>query len=320
MFRQHFMAGHFPLCLLLVCAGVACAQGYPNKSIRMVTAEAGGGNDLVARVIAQGLTSGLGQQVIVDNRGGSGVIPIEIVAKAPADGYTLLVFGSALWLLPYIQNVSYDPLRDIAPIAIGAVTPLVVVVHPTLPVKSIKELIAMAKARPGQLNYASGISGSVTHLPAELFKAMAGVNIVRVTYKGGAPALNAILGGEVQVMFAAAATAVSHVNSGRLRGLAATTAQPSTLFPGLPTVAEDLPGYESVAITGLYAPPRTPVSLINRMNNEIIKVLNRAEIKERFKNSGFEVVVTTPDQFTATIKAEMARMGKVIKDAGIRAE
>ena len=307
--------------MLVLGANAACSQNYPSKPIRIITAETGGASDFQSRVISPGLIEGLGQQVIVDNRGGNGVIPIELVAKASPDGYTLLVFGSAIWYLPYMQSVSYDPLKDLAPITMIAISPAVVVVHPTLPVKSIKELIAMAKARPGELNYASGIAGSLTHLPGELFKAMAGVNIVRVAYKGGAPALNAILSGEVQVMFAAGATGAPHVNSGRLRGLAVTTAQPSRLFPNLPTVAsEGLPGYENVGTQGVFAPARTPAAVINRLHSEVVKVLNRPEVRDRLMNTGSEVVANTPEQYIAYIKTDMAVMGKVIKDAGIRAE
>jgi tripartite-type tricarboxylate transporter receptor subunit TctC len=311
----------FSVGLLVVVAGVASGQNYPNKPVRIVTAEVGAAGDFVARMVAPGLSESWGQQVIVENRGGSGVIPIEMVAKAQPDGYTLLVFGSALWLLPFIQNVSYNPLRDFSPITLAASTPLLVVVHPSLPVKSIQELITFARAKPGELNYASGIAGSATHLPAELFKAMAGVNIVRVAYKGGGPALNAILGGEVQVMFATSSGAAPHVNSGRLRALAVTSAQPSALFPDLPTVtASGLPGYDAASTMCIFAPARTPAALIDRLNREIVRILNRADVKERFIRGGSEVVAGLPEQLAATMKADMTRMGKVIKDAGIRAE
>ncbi len=307
--------------LLAAGAGVASGQDYPNKPVRMVTAAPGAAGDFVARVVALGLTDSWGQQVIVENRGGSGVIPIEIVAKALPDGYTLLVFGSTLWLLPFIQKVSYNPVGDFSPITLAAVTPLLLVVPPSLPVKSITELIALAKSKPGELNYASGISGSATHLPAELFKAMAGVNIVRVAYKGGAPAISALIGGEVQVMFATASGAGPHVNSGRLRALAVTSAQPSALFPGLPTVAASgLPGYDAASIMCIFAPAKTPAALVGRLNREIVRVLNKADVKERFIKAGSEVVASSPGQLAASMKSDMATMGKVIKDAGIRAQ
>jgi tripartite-type tricarboxylate transporter receptor subunit TctC len=319
--RRSFVVIMFSVGLMVLGTAAAWAQGFPNKPIRIVTAEAGGANDLHARGISPGLTEILGQPVLIENRGGSGVIPIGAVAKAPPDGHTLLVYGQALWLLPYMQTVSYDPLKDLTPITAMTTAPGVVVVHPSLPVKSIRELIALAKARPGELNYASGIAGSITHLPAELFKAMAGVDIKRVAYKGGAPALNAIVGGEVQVMFAAGFSAAPLVKAGKLRALAVTSAQPSGLFPGLPTVAGDgLPGYEAGTVQGIFAPGKTPAPVITRLNNEIVKVLNRTDVKERFLKSGFEVVADTSEQFTTFIKADMARMGKVIKDAGIREE
>ncbi len=266
MLKPRSVIRMFSVGVLVAGAGVASGQHYPNKPVRMVTAEVGAAGDFVARLVAPGLSDSLGQQVIVENRGGSGVIPIGIVAKALPDGYTLLVFGSTLWLLPFIQDVPYNPVRDFSPITLAVTTPLLLVVHPSLPVKSIAELIAWAKAKPGELNYASGISGSATHLPAELFKAMAGVNIVRIAYKGGAPALSALIGGEVQVMFATASGAGPHVNSGRLRALAVTSAQPSALFPDLPTVAAaGLPGYDAASIMCIFAPAKTPAALIDRL-------------------------------------------------------
>jgi len=266
------------------------------------------------------LSERFGQPVIVENRGGSGVIPIDTAAKALPDGHTLLVFGSALWLLPFIQNVSYS-VRDFSPITLAVTTPLLLVVHPSLPVKSVKELVAVAKAKPGALNYASGIAGSATHLPAELFKAMAGVNIVRVAYKGGGPALIAVLGGEAQVMFATSSGAGPHVSSGRLRALAVTSAQPSALFPDLPTVAASgLPGYDAASIMCVFAPARTPAALVSRLNQEIVRILNTPNVKERFIRAGSEVVAGSPEQLAATMNADVARLGKVIKDAGIRAE
>ena len=306
--------------LLLASTAAAHAQSYPTKSVRLVTAEVGAAGDLVARSFAPGLSESFGQPVIVENRGGSGIIPIQTVAKAQPDGYTLLVFGSTLWHLPFIQDVSYS-VGDFAPITLAVTQPLLLVVHPALAVKSVKELIALARAKPATLNYASGIAGSATHLPAELFKSMAGVDIVRVAYKGGGPALTAILGGEVQVMFATSSGAGPHVSSGRLRALAVTSAQPSVLFPALPTVAASgLPGYDAASTMCVFAPARTPAALIGRLNQEITRVLTKPDVKERFIKSGSEVVASSPGELAAAIKADMARMGKVIKDAGIRAE
>ena len=299
----------------------ASAQSYPLKPVRLITAAAGAGGDFVVRMVAPGLTELWGQPVIVENRGGSAVIPVELVAKAPPDGYTLLGFGTSLWHLPLMQSVSYDPIKDFAPITLVSTTPMILVVHLSLPVKSIKELVALAKRRPGQLNYSSGISGSTTHLPAEMFKSMAGVDLVRVSYKGGAPALSALLGGETHLMFANAGGAGPHIKSSRLRALAVTTAQRSALFPELPTIAASgLPGYEASSLQALFAPAATPAALIHQLSRDLLRVLGRPEVKERFLRSGSEVVASSPEELATAIKADMIKMDKIIKAAGIRAE
>ncbi len=312
----------FSLGLMVLGAGLVSSQDYPNKPIRIVTADPGGASDFAARLIAPGLSDSLGEQVVVDNRGGAGgAIAANIVAKAPPDGYTLLYYGSSIWILPLLHKVAFDPLRDFSPVTAAVRSPNVLVVHPSLPIKSVKELIALGKARPGELNYGSGGSGTASHLAPELFKAMAGVNIVRIIYRGAGPALNALLSGELHVMFPAAPAAMPHVKSGRLRALAVSSAQPSALTPDLPTVAASgLPGYEAVSIYGIFAPTGTPATVINRLNQEVVRVLNRTDVKNRFFNMGVEVAATSPEEFAATISSEMARMGKVIKDAGIRAD
>jgi tripartite-type tricarboxylate transporter receptor subunit TctC len=310
--------GSYGACVLPVAMA---AQTYPARPVRLVTAEVGAAGDYSARLLAPGLSEVFGQQFIVDNRGGSGVIPFEIVARAPPDGHTLLVFGSAVWLLPLLQNVPYNPVTDYAPITLAVTTPLLVVVNPAVPVKSIRELVALARAKPGELNYSSGISGSATHLPAELFKFMTGVNIVRVAYKGGGPALNALLGGEVQVMFATSSGAAPQVAAGRLRALAVTSARPSALFPDLPTVAASgLPGYDAASIMVVFAPAKTPAALIGILNREIVRLLNKPDLRERYSRAGAEVVASTPEQLAATMKSDMIMMEKVIKAAGIRAQ
>lgn len=305
--------------ILMSALGTVSAQTFPTKLIRIVTTTAGSNNDLVARLLAQGLAANLGQQVVVDNRGG-GTLPIELVVKAAPDGHNLLLNGSTLWLLPYMRDsVPWDPLRDFLPITLAASSPAILVVHPSLPVKSVKDLIVLARARPGQLNYGSGGSGSATHLSAELFKAMAGVNIVGILYKGIAPALTALIAGEVQVSFATSASAVPLVSAGRLKALAVTSAQPFPLFPDLATVAASgLPGYESATLSGILAPAGTPAGIIELLNHEIVRVLNRPDVKERLANSGAIVVGGSPDQLSGVMKSEMARMGKIIKAAGIR--
>lgn len=315
----HFFSGI--VCLSpLFSASTVSAQGFPSKPIRLVTAEAGGGNDFSARLVAQGLTASLGQQVVIENRP-SGVIPINVVAKAPADGYTLLYYGSIVWILPLLQdNLTYDPVKDFMPITLIATQPNILVVHPSLPVRYVKDLIALALARPGQLNYASSSTGSTTHLATELFKSMANINIVRIAYKGSGPAVNNTISGEVQLLFATAGSVVPHVNSARLRALGITSARPSALFPELPTVAASVPGYESGSIHSVFAPARTPAQIVNRLQVEIVRVLGAPDIKSKMFNAGLEIVGSTPQQLDATMKLEMTALGNVIKNAGIRAE
>jgi tripartite-type tricarboxylate transporter receptor subunit TctC len=308
-------------CIALCFTSAVAAQPYPTKPIRVVTSEPGGGNDFTARTVGQAVGPRLGQPWIIDNRGGAGgAIAAEIVAKAPADGYTLLVYAANIWLIPLLRkNVPYDAVRDFAPITWAARSPNTVVVHPSVPVNSIQELIALAKAKPGQLSYGSGGTGSSTQLAVELFKSMAQVDILRVPYKANAPAINDLLGGRVQLMFATASAVTPHVKSGRLRALAVTSAEPSPLAPGLPTVASaGLPGYESISIYGVFAPAKTPQPIVRQLNQAIVGVLNQPEIRERFLNLGVETVGSTPEQFAAVIKSDIARMAKVIKDAGIR--
>jgi len=290
--------------------------------VRIVTAEPGGGNDLASRLIAQGLTASLGQQVIVDNRGGSGLAAGDAVYKAQADGHTLLLYGSNIWLLPFMRdNVPYDPVKDFLPITMPVISPNIIVVHPSVAAGSVKELIALAKSKPGELNYASSGTGAATHLAAELFKAMAGVNIVRVPYRGSGPALNALISGQVQMMVSTTAAGWPHVKSGRLKALAVTTSQPTALAPGLATVATTgLPGYQSATVYGVFAPARTPAAIISRLNDEIVRVLKLPEVKERFFNAGVEIIGSTPEQLAATVKSEMTVLGKLIKDVGIREE
>lgn len=296
------------------------AAEFPHMPVRIVTADAGGGSDLVARLLAQGLTAAWGKQVLVDNRGG-GTIAGEIVAHAAPDGHTLLYYGSTLWMLPLMRkDVPYEPLRDFQPVTLAVSTPAVLVVHPVLPVQSVRELIALAKAQPGRLNYASAAAGTATHLAAELFKAMAGIDVVRVPYKGTGAALNDLLGGQTQLMFAVAASVVPHVRAGRLRALAVTSAQPSAALPDLPTVAASVPGYEAVQFSGLFAPSRTSAAVVDLINRDCVRVLDSAEVRARLAGLGVDAVGSTPAAFAARIQTEMSVLGKVIRDTGIRAD
>ena len=319
------MLRRFAMCavsaaLVVLGAGMVSGQSYPYKPIRLLTAQVGGGADFAARIIAPALSGNLGQQVIVDNRP-SGVIPAEIVAKAQPDGYTLLLYSNGVWTLPLMQPAPYDPVRDFSPITLLISSPSFLVVNPSLPVKSVKDLIALAKAKPGQLNYSTGGSGGAGHLAAELLKSMTGVDIVRVNYKGGGPALSGVISGEVQLTFASAGSVAAHLKSGKLKSLAVTSAKPSALHPEVPTIAASgVPGYEAEQLLGMFAPSKTPAAIINQLNREIVRSLDQADVKERFANIGSETVTNSPAQFAAVIKSEMARMSKVIRDAGIRAE
>jgi tripartite-type tricarboxylate transporter receptor subunit TctC len=301
--------------LAVVC--IACyGETYPNKPIRLITSAPGGTSDFTSRVIARGLTENLGQQVIVDNRGDFGG---GIVAKAPADGYTLLLDGASLWLAQLLQSTPYDPLRDFAPLMIAVRAPNVVVINPGLPASSVKELISLARAKPGVLNYASGGIGGQSHLAAELFRAMTGVNIVNVNYKGTGPAINAVVAGEVQIMFCNATIAAPHIKGGRVKALAVGSPERSPLLPDLPTLAASgLPGFESVVAQGIVMPARTPPALLKYINQEIARVLNKPEVKERHFAIGVETVASSPEEFAATMRRDIDRWGKVIRDANIR--
>ena len=320
MLTMRFAVPLFSISLLVLDAGVVCAQDYPSRPVRLVTTGVGGGSDFGARLMAHGLTGALGQQVIVDNRP-TGVTAIEMVAKAPPDGHNLLFYSNGMWTLPLLQKMSYDPVRDFSPVTLTNLTPNVLVVPASLPVKSVSELIALAKARPGELNYASTTTGSSNHLAAELLNSIAGVTIVRVTYKSTGPALIDLMGGRVDLMFSTPAPVAPHIKSGRLKALAVTSAQPSALAPGLPTVAASgLPGYEIGVVYGMFAPAKTPARLVDRLNRECVQVLNQPDVRQKFFDSGVESIGSSPAELAAFLKSEMARLGKVIKDVGLRAE
>jgi len=298
-------------------AGAVSGQTYPTKPVRIVTVGYGSSTDIAMRLIAQAIPGSFGQRLVVENRG---IAAIEVVAQAKSDGYTLLHYTNPLWLMPVFRtDVSWDVTRDFAPITQTLTSPNVLVVHPSLPVKSVGDLIRFAKARPGQLNYGSSSSGSGNHVAAELFKALAGLNIVRINYKSGGQAVSNLVVGEVQLVFAAAGSSMPYVKSGKLRGLAITSAKPSALVPGLPTLAASgLPAYESSSVAGLFAPAGTPEAIINELNREFVHALNRADIKQRLFNASIEAVGSSPAELAATVKSEIARMSKVVKDAGLR--
>lgn len=318
MRTARFVVSRSLLFAALMIAGVAAfGQDYPNKPLRLVTSDAGGAGDFVSRTLAQGLAAALGQQIIIENRPANAA---EIVARAAPDGYTLLLYGPTVWITPLVRKSGWDVKRDLAPVSLTVRAPNLLIVTPTLPVKTVKELIALARARPGDLNFASSETGSSTHLAAELFKYVTGVNIVRINYKGPAMAINDIITGRVQMMFLAANSVKAHVKSGKLRALAVTTERPSPLFPDLPTVSAAVPGYESAAQFGFFAPAKTPAGYINRLNEESVRFLNSAVAKERYFNAGMEIIANSPEQFADMLTADIAKWTKVIAAAGIREE
>jgi tripartite-type tricarboxylate transporter receptor subunit TctC len=299
-----------------IAAGPVAAQAYPSKAIRIVTSPAGGGNDFPARLIARALAAPLGQQLLVDNR--PTVLIADMVAKAPPDGHTLLVTGSAHWIGPLVEKTNYDPIRDFAPITLVDRAPSVLVVHPSMPAKNVRQLIALAKAKPGELNFSVGGAGTSNFIAAILFNHMAGVNTVRIPYKGTGPALTAVMVGEVHAMFGSAGGAAPHVKSGRLRALAVGSAQPSPLAPGVPTLeASGLAGFISEALHALFAPAGTPQTVVARLNQEVARYLQSAEARDIFLKAGIEVAPGTPEELTATMRSEMARLGGVLKSAGV---
>lgn len=299
----------------LLLTGTEAALGqdrYPAKLVRIVTAAPGSNHDWGARLTAQELAPRIGQKVIVENRGS---IATEYVARdVPPDGYTLLFYGAFVWLQPHLAKVNWDPLTDFTPITLAITSPSVLVVHPSLPVKTVKETIALARSRPGQLNYGGGGGGSTPHIAGELFKYLARVDIVRVRYKGTGPAMIGLLTGEVQLMFSALGPTMPHIKQGRMRAVAVTTTKRTRLAPELPTVAETLPGFEAEAAIGFFAPRKTPAPVVGFLNREIAQALKGAD-PQVLSNNAVEVVANSPEEFTAFIKSEMARMGQVIKSA-----
>lgn len=309
-----------PTMAIALCVGLVHGQAYPAKPIRIVTSLPGGSLDLTARLLAPPLSARLGQPVIVDNRGG--VLSMELVAKAPADGYMLLLASASLWLSEFLRDkVGWDAQRDYAPVSLLVTSPNIIITHPALPVNSVRELIALAKARPGELNYSTGQAGASAHLAGELFKSLAGVNIVRVAYKGQGPAMLSLVTGEVQLSFPNAASATPFVKAGKVKGLAVTTLQPSALAPGLPTAAASgLPGYESRSILGMFVPARTSPAIIEQLNQEIVRALNNADVRQRLFDSGSESIAGSPADLAAAIKSEVSTTGKMIRSLGLRAE
>jgi tripartite-type tricarboxylate transporter receptor subunit TctC len=317
--------GSRALCVIAwaLCAGAAPAQTYPAKTVRIVVPFApGGSTDVTARIVAQKLTDAWRQQVIVDNRAGAGGnIGAEAVAKAAPDGYTLLLATTGVMAINHrlYRTLPYDALRDFAPVTQIGSLPLILIVHPSLPVKSVRDLIALAKSKPGQLSYASSGVGGATHMTAEIFRMLSGVDIVHIPYKGSGQAMVDLISGQVTIAFDQITSSLPQVEAGKLRALAVTSAKRFASVPQLPTMAEaGVPGYEAVSWNGIAVPAATPRDVIGRIQGEIARVLQLPDIKERFFKDGIEPVGSTPEQFAAHIRAERAKWEKVVERAGIK--
>ncbi|MBC7781329.1 MAG: tripartite tricarboxylate transporter substrate binding protein [Proteobacteria bacterium] len=317
-------ASLMPIALLLLATPVA-PQTYPNKPVRVVVAQAAGSaTDILARLLSQPLSEALGQQVVIDNRAGAGgLLGTEIAAKALPDGYTLLMASiSTHGVNPALHTkLSYDPVRDFAPISLVATTANVIIVHPALPARNVQELIALAKSRPGQLNFATPGNGSSQHLATELLRSMAGnANMVHVPYKGSGGAIASVIAGETAWMMPALPSALVQIKSGRVRAIAVSSLQRSSDLPDVPTIAQSLPGYEVVTWYGLMAPAGTPASVISRLHADTTRLLATPELQRTFAASGLIAQSSTPEGFSDFVRVELARWAKVARQAGVKAE
>jgi len=302
--------------IMVLCAAAGRAQDhYPSRIVRIVTAAPGSNNDWGARLLGDEISPSLGHRVIVENRGG---LAAEVVAKAQPDGYSVLFYGPAAWTLQLFRGVGYDPVRDLAPVTLAMSSPIVLVVHPSLPVKSVKELIALARARPGDLNYASGTIGATPFIAGELFKYMAKVKIERVPYSGTGPSVIGLLGGEVEIMFPGAGSVWHFVQQNRLRALGVASAKPSALTPGLQPVALAVPGYEATSNIAFFVPAKTPAAIVNRLHRELVLALGKADVKERLLKGGVEAVGSSPEELGAYVKADIAKIEILMRNAGIK--
>ena len=314
----------FVVLLLALAAAPAIAQQYPARAVRLIVASSpGSGVDIVARIMAQKVSTGLGQQVVVDNRAGAGAnLGAEIAAKSPADGYTLLMGTPAHTInVSLYSGLNYDVVRDFAPVSLVSTGQYVVIVHPSVPARTAKELIAIAKARPGALGFGSAGPGNSTHLAGELFNSMAGIKMLHVPYKGSGPALIDLTSGEIQVMFANITAGLPFIRNRRVRGLAVTGPKRTQQAPELPTVAEAaLPGYSVTSFFGVLAPTGTPAPVIAKLNAEIVKAVHSTEVRSSLANEGAEGIGSSPEEFAAYIRAEIPRWAVAVKTAGLQGQ
>jgi tripartite-type tricarboxylate transporter receptor subunit TctC len=312
------------LILLGSVSDIARAQKsrYPDKPIRFVVPFApGGGTDIIARAMAQKLSEAFGQSVVVDNRGGAGgTIGADIAAKSAPDGYTMIMVSGSYAVNAGLYKLPYDPLNGIDTVSLVGTSPFIVALNPSVPARNVRELIALAKAKPASINYASTGTGGITHMATELFRLMAGINIVHIPYKGTGPALNDVIGGQVQMIFGSILATLPHAKSGRLKGIAVSGLKRSEAAPEMPTVAESgLPGYEVTLWYGVWGPKGVPKEVVSRWNAELVKILKSPDMKARLATQGLDAVGSTPGEFHAHLKAEIAKWAKVIKDANVKA-
>jgi tripartite-type tricarboxylate transporter receptor subunit TctC len=309
---------------LAALAGAAASQDYPNKTIRMIVPFAAGGpTDVIARTIAQKLTESWGQPVVIDNRGGAGGnLGTDIAAKAAPDGYTvvMVIVGHAINASLY-SKLPYDPVKDFAPVSPTGAATIVLVAHPSLQAKTVKELTALAKSKPGKINWGSPGTGTPHHLAGEMFKTLTGIDMVHIPYKGAAPAIVDLLGGQVSLAFVSLPAALPHIRAGKLTAIGTSGAQRSAVAPDVATIAEaGFPGYELENWYGLLAPAGTPRTVVTKLNGEVVKILQAPDVKERLNSQGFEIRTSTPEKFAAYIKSEIVKWAKIVKDSGAKVD
>ncbi len=321
--RTRSFCGLVSICAAMALASNALAQAYPTKTVRLIDGfSPGGSTDIVGRLIAQKLADSFGQPVVVENRpGASGIVATELVAKSAPDGHVALIVPLTFTVNPSLYKLPYDPVKDLAPVTLVASAPLTLVVHPSVPAKSVPEFIAYAKANPGKLHFGSGGVGSTPHLAGEMLKSMAGIQATHVPYKGGGPALADLAGGQIQFMVENIPSTAPYVTSGKMRALAVTDLKRSPVLPDVPTLDESgLKGYQIVGWNGLFLPGGTPPAIVDKLQSEVAKALAAPDVKERLAAMGFQGVGDTPAHFTAFVQAEIAKWAKVVKDANIKVE
>ena len=324
MRRHRLLLAALGLITAAPAASTASAQPYPSRPIRFIVPFApGGGNDVIARFIGSRLAEAWGQQIVVDNRAGAGGnIAGEIVARSSPDGYTIFMFNSANAIAPNLyQGLAYDPVRDFQPVVLIAISPFALVVHPSTPAHSVRDLIALAKARPGTLTYASGGNGSATHLAADQFKQMAGIDMIHVPYKGAGPAFVDLVAGQVTMYFSSIPPALPHIKSGRVRALGLSSEKRSSLLPDLPTIAESgVKGYESEVSYGIVVPARTSADIVRKLNAEVVRILAEGDARSRLVSQGADVAAGTPQDYARYMRAEIAKWAKVIRASGAKVD